>query len=195
MPNIHISAPPGLGKTSLCLVNSRKVLNEDGRVFWVSGDKLNHERFSQIMSSVPLSKASKFHLLNFGDESLPNNGFEDIINQLIRMCASLESTKLVVIDGWDSNMQSYDKKNRISSLSSLIQKSNNLFEIHITSLSYENAGKGDEKYRIRASNEIEKLGFESWLIIPHLKDEGVRTIEKPNEKLNYLMKSDGIEFL
>ena len=195
MVNIHISAPPGMGKTSFCLVTSRTVLDEDGRVFWISGEKLNHERFSQIMSRIQVTKASKFHLLSFEDDSIPNNGFEDCINQLIRMCNSLESTKLVVIDGWDSNMNSYDKKDRIASISSLVEKSSDLFDIFITSLSYENAGDGDQKYKIRAQKEIEKLGFESWLICENPIKEGVRTITKPHEELNFIMDSTGIEYI
>ena len=75
MVNIHISAPPGMGKTSYCLVTSRSVLNDGGRVFWISGEKLNHERFSQIMSKIQVTKASNFHLLSFEDDSIPNNGF------------------------------------------------------------------------------------------------------------------------
>ena len=111
------------------------------------------------------------------------------------MCSSLESTKLVVIDGWDSNMNSYDKKDRIASISSLVEKSNDLFDIFITSLSYENAGESSQKYNIRAQKEIEKLGYESWLISDNPSKEGVRTITKPHEELIFIMDSTGIEYI
>tara|TARA_B100000945_G_scaffold304518_1_gene290094 strand:+ start:4419 stop:5012 length:594 start_codon:yes stop_codon:yes gene_type:complete len=194
MDNIHISAPPGVGKTSICLTNSRTVLMEGGRVFWVSREELNHERFSQIMSGIPISKASKFHLLSFGDENTKNE-FGSIIQQLIRMSTSLESTKLVIIDGWDSNITPLEKKYRLDGISKLAKASKNSFDLYITSLAYENAGNSSEKYKIRAANEFEKMGFENWLIVPHSKNEGIKKIIKSNEEMYYVLNSKGIEFV
>ena len=52
-----------------------------------------------------------------------------------------------------------------------------------------------QKYKIRAQKEIEKLGFESWLISENPSKEGVRTITKPHEELNFIMDSTGIEYI
>tara|TARA_Y100001968_G_scaffold69948_1_gene61090 strand:+ start:33 stop:626 length:594 start_codon:yes stop_codon:yes gene_type:complete len=194
MANIHVSAPPGIGKTSLCLTYSRKVLIEGGRVFWISSDELNHERFSQIMQDIPISNASKFHLLSFGNENTKND-FDVTIEQLVRMVSSLESTKLVVIDGWDSGMTSIEKKYRLEGISKLTKAGKSPFDIYTTSLAYENAGDSVELYKIRAEKEFEKLGFENWLIVPHDKNEGVKKIIKPKNQINYILKSEGVEFL
>ena len=194
MDNIHISGTPGSGKTSMCLVISKQVLIDDGRVFWLSSD-VNSERFSQIMENVPIRKASNFHSLRYSTEASLKDGFEESISQLTRMCKHLPSTKLIVIDGWDEGVDKHSKQSRIENIGELVKlsKSQN-FDIYITSQSYENAGVGPEKYIVRSRIKFEELGFQSWLITPHEKIDGLRILIKEEKELTFKMSQEGIEY-
>jgi KaiC/GvpD/RAD55 family RecA-like ATPase len=195
MDNIHISGNPGSGKTSMCLVFSKQVLMNGGRVFWLSSD-VNSERFSQIMENVPITKASNFHSLQFAAEASLKDGFEESISQLTRMCKHLPSTKLIVIDGWDGGIDKYSKRLRIENIGELVKLSKSQdFDIYITSQSYENVGAGPEKFIIRSRTKFEELGFQSWLITPHEKIDGLRILIKEENELTFKMSQEGIEYV
>jgi hypothetical protein len=197
MPNIHISGYPACGKTSICLAEAKNNLLNGGRVFWLSCENIDFERFTQIMGDIPISNASKFHSLEFGAKRTNNTKLESFdlaIQQLIRMCSNLPTTKLVIIDGWDHIMDKASKKLRIDSISDLVDSSKvNDFEIMVTSLSYHDASNNSEKYKIRAKAEFENLKFENWLIIPDSNNQKLRKIIKPNEVTLYKMIREGIE--
>ena len=194
MENIHISGFPGCGKTSYCLGESKKVLLDSGRVFWLTSSPLDVERFSQIMGDLPISNASKFHSMEFGENILNNNTFENAVIQLINMCGQLTSTKLVVIDGWDGDLDEFSKKYRIENISKLIKTSEkNDFRVIITSTSYEDASNNSEKYKVRSKSKFESMGLVSWLVIPG--EEGFRIIIKPDDSIKFKMVNDGIKII
>ncbi len=198
MPNIHISGYPGCGKTTICLVEAKNNLLNGGRVFWLSCENIDFKRFTQIMEDIPISNASKFHSLEFGSERTNTKleSFDLAIQQLIRMCNNLPSTKLVIIDGWDHLVDNFYKKLRIDSISDLVDCSKiNNFEIMVTSLSYHDASNNSEKYKIRAKAEFENLKFENWLIVPDSNNQTLRKIIKPNEVTLYKMIHEGIEII
>lgn len=195
MNNIHISGTPGSGKTSMCLLFSKNILLDEGRVFWISSD-INSERFAQIMENVPIRKASNFHSLLFSTEVSIIDGFIDSLQQLTRMICHLPSTRLVVIDGWDIGMDESTKKNRIDEISKLAKLSRkHEFELYVTSQSYENAGNGSEKHIIRSRRKFENLGFESWQIVPDEEKIGIRRLIKNEEEVRFKMIQEGIEYL
>jgi len=199
MAQIHISGSPGSGKTSICLMKSNEILSAGGRVFWVS-NKLDPVRFSQIMENIPIQHASKFHSMEFSDNSevfitKEVNGFEQAINQLIIMSTQLPTTKLIVIDGWDigigtSKNERFDK---IESLKEICDK--NDIQLYLTSQSYEDASDNLEKYRIRSKTKFEGMGFENWLIYPHDEINSLRKLIKGNKELVFKMINEGIEYV
>jgi len=194
MDYIHISGTPGSGKTSMCLVVSKNILLEGGRVFWLSTD-INSDRFSQIMEDLPISNASKFHSLLFSEDMSSNNGFEQAINQLIIMPSQLPSTRIIVIDGWDQGMELSSKKLRLDKINELIEVCKRFgIKLYITSQSYENASGTDKKHTIRSKGKLEKIGFENWLIFPDDDSEALRILNKPNEQLSFKMSREGIEY-
>ena len=180
------------------MAEAKKNLLNGGRVFWLSCENIDFERFTQIMGDIPISNASKFHSLEFGAEKTNTKleSFDLAIQQLIRMCSNLPSTKLVIIDGWDHAMDNSFKKLRINSISDLVDSSKvNDFQIMVTSLSYQDASNNSEKYKIRAKSEFENLKFENWLIIPDSNNQTLRKIIKPNEVTLYKMIHEGIEII
>lgn len=199
MAQIHISGSPGSGKTSICLMKSNEILSAGGRVFWVS-NKLDPVRFSQIMENIPIQYASKFHSMEFSDNSevfvtKEVNGFEQAINQLIIMSTQLPTTKLIVIDGWDIGIGSSKKErfDKIESLKEICDK--NGIQLYLTSQSYEDASDNLEKYRIRAKTKFEEMGFENWLIYPHNEINSLRKLIKGNKELVFRMINEGIEYV
>ena len=196
MVNIHISGYPGCGKTSICLNEVKKVLLDSGRVFWLSYTGIDFERFRQIIGDIPISKASKFHALQFSSDISHKDGFDTSIQQLIGMCDHLPSTQLVVIDGWDQGMEDFSKKLRFEKISNLVNSSKkNQFEIIATSLSYEDASNNSENYKIKAKVKFEDLEFENWLIIPDPKENNLRKIIKPNQITLYKIIQEGIKIM
>ena len=196
MVNIHISGYPGCGKTSICLNEVKNNLLSGGRVFWLSYSGINFERFTQIIGEIPISNASKFHSLQFSTGISHKDDFDQSIQQLIRMCNHLPSTKLVVIDGWDQGMEDVSKKLRFERISDLVNNSKeNEFEIIATSLSYEDASNNSENYKIKAKAKFKNLGFENWLIIPDSNENNLRKIIKPNQTTLYKMIPEGIEII
>ena len=193
MTHIHYSGVPGSGKTSLCLVESKEVLITDFRVFWLSGKEIDSIRFSQIMNSVPIHKAANFHLLEFGDHAAKMT-FETGIKKIIIMCNQLKSIALIVIDGWDENMDKIEKKSRIDSMDELIKtiKKNNI-KLIATSNAYENLNEKGGEYLIRAKNELEKIEFSNNLIIDELNGNYLITNESENRR--YKITSIGIEYI
>ena len=199
MNQIHISGSPGSGKTSICLMKSNEILSTGGRVFWIS-NKLDSVRFSQIMENIPIQNASKFHSMEFSDNSgelitKDMNSFDQAIIQLIIMSTQLTTTKLIVIDGWDYgiNSQNNGRLTKIKDLKDLCDKNN--IQLYLTSQSYEDASNNSEKYRIRSKTKFENMGFENWLITPHDKLDSLRLLIKEKEELIFKMVNEGIEFI
>ena len=194
MNYIHYSGIPGSGKTSLCLVESRKNLEDDSRVFWLSGRSLDPQRFSQIMTDLSISKASKFHLLNFNSNERESS-FENGINQIIRMCNQLKSTSLIIIDDWDYDMEKYEKSIRINKISELVECSkNNSINVYLTSKSYENLSDDENRYSARAASDLEKIGFNNQIISEGIL-ENEYIITASNGNIVFRIIGTGIEFV
>lgn len=193
MKFIHYSGVPGSGKTSLCLSESKQNLIEGNRVFWISGNRLDPDRFSQIMNDLSISNASKFHLIMFEPEEIKFS-FQKIITQVINMSKQLTTTKLIVFDDWDYDMDAYEKVNRIESISEMVESSkNNSISVIITSLAYESHNNELNKFTARAGNELEKIGFKNSIVCN--SEGGFKSIINSDKTINFKITNNGIEFL
>ncbi len=198
MEYVHISGAACSGKTSMCLMFSKEILLEGGRVFWLSPSihDMHPERFAQIMEDLPISHASKFHSLNFSDRtSFSENSFEGAMNKLMIMALQLPSTKIIVIEDW----QHYAKADALKKIEELFVICNeNKIKLYLTSLSYQDASDNSKKYSIRSESELGKIGFENWLISPCeelVSSERVSKLSKPNEELLFKITNEGIEYI
>ena len=198
MEYIHISGAPCSGKTSMCLMFAKEILLENGRVFWLSPDIHNipPERFAQIMEDLPISNASMFHSLNFSDRtSFSENSFEGAMNKLMVMALQLPSTKIIVIEDWQ-HFAKADALKKIEELFNICKK--NKIKLYLTSLSYQDVSDNSNEYSIRSESELEKIGFENWLISPNeglMASERTSKLKKNNKDLLFKITNRGIEFI
>ncbi len=198
MEYVHISGTPASGKSSMCLMFSKEILLEGGRVFWLSPD-IHHippERFAQIMQDLPISNASKFHSLNFSDRtSFSENSFEGAITKLMVMATQLPSTKIIIIEDWEY----YGKAGALNKIKELLEIcKKNKIKLFLTSICYHDASNSSKKYAIRSESKFEKMGFENWLISPHedlITSERISKLNKPNEEILFKITNEGIEYI
>lgn len=180
---VHLAVASGCGGTTLALQCVRQELESGGRAIWVSPESPNPERFRQLLSSIPLSTLSKLHLFPCGETI--STGIE----AAGRLCGSLQ-TSLIVVDDWTPRSGHVDPM-AASAISELVESLPEAApNVLVISALYEDAS-GEETWKVRGRGQLEKLGYQTWLLTVEEGGHQRRNLDTGQEKLSLMLGDDG----
>ena len=153
---IHLAVEGSTGGTSVGLHAAADTINAGKRVLWVSTEMPDPTRFSQLFEHLSLVESSRFHAMNFGGK------FERAIDALLEATNSLPSVGLVVLDDWcpSSGRIEAVHLDQIERFTNGVPEGMTL--LLISKGSIDASGSTTDPIVARASERMEKMGFEIW---------------------------------
>lgn len=154
--HIHLAVEGSTGGTTIGLHFAADTIASGQRVLWASTEMPNPSRFSQLFEHLSLVESSRFHAMNFGGR------FDRAIDALLEAATSLPSVGLVVLDDW-CEASGRIPKNSLDQISRFGKEApSHICILLISKGSIDASGNTDEPIIARASEQMDKNGFEIW---------------------------------